>query len=75
MRRLVRSTAFGANALAVHVATWAAAERLGAVVAAVEVVLFVTVVLTALFGPEKFSDRAFRLLRRDARGRDVGGAG
>jgi len=43
-------------------------EVIAAVLAAVEVLLVVIVVLTALFGPEKFSDRAFRLLRRDARG-------
>jgi hypothetical protein len=64
VRRYIRSTAFGANVLGVHAATWAVSERLGAVVAAIEVLLFVTIVLTALFGREKFSDRAFRLLRR-----------
>jgi len=70
VRRQIRSTAaFGANVLAVHAATWVAAERLGAVVAAIEVLLFVTVVLTALFGREKFSERAFRLLRRSPHSR------
>jgi hypothetical protein len=65
VRRHARSSALGVNALAVHAATWAVAARLGAVVAAVEILLTVTVVLTALFAPDKFSDRAFRLLRRD----------
>jgi hypothetical protein len=65
-RRQIRPAVFGANVLAAHAATWAVAERLGAGVAAVEVLLAVIVILTALFGPDKFSDRAFRLLRRDA---------
>jgi hypothetical protein len=75
----VRLPALGVSVLAVHAATWAVAARLGAAVGAVEILLAVTVVLTALFAPDKFSDRAFRLLRRDvsktARGGRRAGSG
>jgi hypothetical protein len=62
----LRSLALGANWLGAHAVIWAVAAHLGAAIAAVEVVLAVTVILTALFGPDRFSDRAFRLLRRES---------
>jgi uncharacterized membrane protein (DUF485 family) len=41
---------------------WLATSYLGVAVTTVEIVLAITVILTALFGSERYSSRAFRLL-------------
>jgi hypothetical protein len=46
----------------VHAITWLAAPRLGQVIIIVEIMLTITVMLTALYAPQEFSSRAFRLL-------------
>jgi hypothetical protein len=61
--RPARSATLIAGALGLHAAS-AVLPWLWAVLAAAAAALAAIVIMTALFGPEKFSARAFRLLRR-----------
>jgi hypothetical protein len=45
-----------------HAALWLTAPHLCAAIAFLEIVLTVTIILTALSAPREFSERAFRLL-------------
>ncbi|MDF5751755.1 hypothetical protein [Spongiactinospora sp. TRM90649] len=51
----------------VHTALWAGAPGLAAALTLLEAALAATVVLTALYAPERLSDRAFRMLPWTAR--------
>ncbi|MFB8760686.1 hypothetical protein [Streptomyces nigra] len=51
-----------AAAVAAHAGLWLALPVLAAILTMLEAALTATVVLTALYGPEPNSDRAFRML-------------
>ena len=62
MPKVSRSTAIGAGVLGIHMAVWATIPQLGFTMIGIGAALAMTVILTALYAPQKFSDRAFRLL-------------
>jgi hypothetical protein len=57
-----RQAGFCMGVLGTHAATWLAAPNLGEIIVLVEIALTVAVILTAAYGPDKYSSRAFRLL-------------
>jgi hypothetical protein len=57
--------------LGAHAATWLTAPNLGEIIVLVEIALTAAVILTAIYGPGKYSSRAFRLLPWTA-GADTG---
>ncbi|MGW5638893.1 hypothetical protein [Streptomyces sp. NPDC003832] len=52
----------GLAAVAVHAGLWLTVPVLALILTVLEAALTATVVLTALYGPESNSDRAFRML-------------
>lgn len=62
MSKSFRQQGLIVGVLGTHAATWLTAPSLGEIIVLVELALTVAVVLTATYGPDKYSSRAFRLL-------------
>jgi hypothetical protein len=57
-----RQAGLSVGVLGTHAATWLTAPNLGEIIVLVEIALTAAVILTATYGPDKYSSRAFRLL-------------
>jgi hypothetical protein len=62
VRKSFRQAGLGVGVLGTHAATWLTAPNLGEIIVLVEIALTAAVIITAIYGPDKYSSRAFRLL-------------
>ena len=71
MSRATSTTFSGvATAVGTHAALWLTIPSLAGIITILEAALAVLIFLTALFAPQKYSDRAFRMLVFTARQSD-----